>query len=304
MPSILRQIVTFSIFVLAVMAIVAPLGCGARTDMLAAHDDDVPVGTPGTGGTYSQTSSNGGSGGLLDFGGSSGSGGYVYAAGGSGGYVYAVGGSGGYVYAVGGSGGYIYAAGGSGGYAVGGAGGSSVSSAPGPYAVEAGGYVKSGPWQGYAWTVTDPLGSTISPSDFSMVGAGGRLCVKGVVVADPSYDVYAILGINVAQPQNGGSPGVWTPTGWGLAYSLTTDIASPLRVQIQGAAGYPSESWCADVTGSSGKIPWTQFSQNCWWNSGPYYDGKTPLQSVMFEVPGTNSNSVSYSFCVNSIGPI
>ena len=246
------------------MAMTALFGCGARTDMMAVPEDKAPAGSPGgSGGTSSQAGSKGGSGGY----GSSGSG--------SGGYIDGTGGSG----------------------------GSSVPSDLGPYSVAAGGYVTSGPWSGYAWTVTDSIGTTISPSDFSRVGDGGPLCVKGVM-SDIGLEVYAILGINIAQPQNGGSAGVWTPTGSGLAYSLTSNIASPLRIQIEGAAGYPSESWCVNLTGTSGKIAWTQFKQYCWANYGLFYDGKTPLKSVMFDVPGTNGTKVNYDFCVGSIGPI
>ena len=174
----------------------------------------------------------------------------------------------------------------------------------GGYRVAAGGYVTSGPWSGNAWTTTDTsMDTTLSPSDFSGVSDGGRLCIKGVV-SDHGLEVFAILGINVAQPQNGGSVGVWTPTGAGLAYRLTANIASPLRITIQGAAGYPDESWCANLTANTGQIAWTQFKQSCWASYGSYYDGKTPLESVMFEVPGISATRVSYDFCVDSVWPI
>jgi hypothetical protein len=203
-----------------------------------------------------------------------------------------------------GSGGHVVGPGGSGGYGdgAGGVGGSSDTTVASTYKVTEGGYVESGPWGGYAWTVVDSSDTTISPSEFSGVGAGGRLCVKGVV-SDHGYEVYAILGINIAQARDESWAGVWTPAGSGLAYRLTTNLASPLRIQIQGAAGYPSESWCMNLTGNSGKIAWTQFKQYCWADYGSPYDGKTPLQSVMFEVPGGNSSRVSYDFCVSSVEP-
>ena len=299
----------FAIFPAIVAAMAAPFGCGARTDMLPVPDHEAPIrgsGIGGSGGASSQTGNSGGAGGSRSgFGGSIGSGGYVYGSIGSGGYVYITGGSGGYVYGTGGSGGYVSVTGGAGGYVygTGGSGGSSGRSDLGPYRVAASGYVTSGTWSGYAWTTTDSLGTTISPSKFSSVGDGGRLCVKGVV-SNLGVEVYAILGINVAQPHDGGSVGVWTPTGSGLAYSLTRNVSSPLRIQIQGAAGYPSESWCVNITGNSGKIAWTQFQQSCWDTYGTFYDGKIPLESVMVDVPGISSTRVSYDFCVDSIGPI
>jgi hypothetical protein len=293
MQWVLRQFVIVPVLVTATAMVVGtPLGCGARTDMLAPPGGS--SGTGGSGGVSTQESSRGGSGGSRPGFGDSGSGGYVYAAGGSGGYFYATSGSGG----------YLYAASGSGGHGADGVGGSSVPST-GPLGVASGGYVTSGPWRGYAWTAADPLGSTISPNDFSGLGAGGKLCAKGFVVADPAYGGYAILGINVAQTQSGGASGVWATAGTsGLAYSLTTNIASPLRIQIQGAAGYPSEAWCVNLSGSSGKIPWTQFNQTCWDNIGSFYDGRTPIESVMFLVPGTNTTRVNYDFCVGSVGPL
>lgn len=173
----------------------------------------------------------------------------------------------------------------------------------GGYRVAAGGYVTSGPWSGYAWTTTDSPDTSLSPSDFSGVGDGGRLCVKGQV-SDHGLEVFAILGINVAQPQSGGSVGVWTPTGSGLTYRLTVNLDSPLRITIQGAAGYPDESWCANITASAGQIAWMQFKQSCWASYGSYYDGKTPLESVMFEVPGISATRVNYDFCLDGVGPI
>jgi hypothetical protein len=169
--------------------------------------------------------------------------------------------------------------------------------------VAAGGYVTSGTWQGYAWTTTDSSDTTLSPSDFSGVRDGGRLCVKGVV-SDHGLEVYAILGINVAQPQEGGSVGVWTPTGSGLIYKLAVNVTSPLRITIQGAAGYPDESWCVNISASSGQIAWTQFKQSCWASYGSTYDGKTPLESVMVEVYGISATRVNYDFCVDSVGPM
>ena len=57
------------------------------------------------------------------------------------------------------------------------------------------------------------------------------------------------------------------------------------------------------MSGSSGKIFWTQFNQTCWNNMGSFYDGKTPIESVMFLVSGTNTTRVNYDFCVGSVGP-
>jgi hypothetical protein len=250
----------------ATLTLTAPFGCADRTSM-TTEPDDVPDGSSGgVGGTGGPASSTGAAGARSALGGSSGASGFVNDSGGS--------------------------------HA------SSVGVDLVSYKVAAGGYVTSGPWAGNAFTVTDSsMDTTISPADFSDVGDGGPLCVKGVV-SDHGLEVFAMIGINLAQPQDHGWVDVWTPTGSGLAYSLTVHVASPLRITIQGAAGYPDESWCVNLTGNSGEIPWTQFKQSCWASYGSFYDGQIPLESVMFEVPGVSGNRVNYDFCLDGVAPI
>jgi hypothetical protein len=180
--------------------------------------------------------------------------------------------------------------------------GTATATAPSGFTVSAGGYVTSGSWQGFAWTATESpsLGSVIAPSSFSTFPGGGRLCATGSVA--PYWAAVGLLGLNVNQSRSG-IENLWNPDSSGLAYDVTNSGASPLRIQIQGAAGWPSEAWCAVITGTSGKISWNQFNSACWDGTGSIYDG-TPLQSVMILVPGSNVYSVRFSFCLNSIGPI
>ncbi|HJX52464.1 MAG TPA: hypothetical protein VJ801_06840 [Polyangia bacterium] len=173
---------------------------------------------------------------------------------------------------------------------------------PGGFTVSAGGYVTSGSWQGYAWTGTESpsIGSAIAPASFSTLPASGRLCAKGTV--GPAWEAVGILGVNVNESMNGVAS-VWNPDSSGLTYDVTNSGGSALRIQIQGAAGWPSEAWCAIITGTSGRISWNQFNSACWDGTGSRYNG-TPLQSVMILVPGSLGYSVPFSFCLNSIGPI
>jgi len=176
---------------------------------------------------------------------------------------------------------------------------------PGTFTVAPGGFVTSGTWQGYAWTATESpsVGSTITPATFSTLSAGERLCVKGTVAPSPMWAGVGILGMNVNQSQSGyGLEDTWTPDSDGIAYDVTNSAGSPLRIQIQGLAGWPSQAWCALVTGTSGKISWGRFNSACWDGSGSTYDG-TPLQNVMILVPGSNVYPVPFSFCLNSLGP-
>lgn len=174
------------------------------------------------------------------------------------------------------------------------------------YTVGESGFVTSGPWTGYAWTgVEEPtVGSTVVPASYEGTPAGTVLCASGSVAPDPDYGGVAMLGINVGQPVEGGegSEGIWPATGAGIEYAVTNTAASPLRIQIQGALGYPDEAWCANAREATGQIAWTDFNKKCWDNSGEYYDGTVPLQAVMFLVPGDDSDPVPYDFCISSIG--
>jgi hypothetical protein len=140
----------------------------------------------------------------------------------------------------------------------------------------------------------------ISPADFSGVTDGGRLCATGTV--GPVWEAVGLLGLNLNQSRS--SPeDLWTPVGSGLAYDVTNNGGTPLRIQIQGAAGWPSEAWCAVITGTSGTVSWNRFNSSCWDNTGSFYNG-TPLQSVMLLVPGDMGSSIPFSLCLNSIRPI
>lgn len=167
------------------------------------------------------------------------------------------------------------------------------------------GYLHCGPWHGYAWTLaTEPdMGSTISPSDFSSA-RGLPFCASGTLGRVDS--AVGLVGFNVNEAVGEGSiEDTWAVAGAGIGYELDNPGGSPLRIQIQGAAGYPEETWCAEISGSrSGSVAWSTFSQSCWWPStGPFYDGQTPLQKVMLLVPGANGVELSFDICLIALYP-
>lgn len=179
--------------------------------------------------------------------------------------------------------------------------------------VLAGGYVISGSWHGYAWTVTEDDGtvevsSTVSPGDFETIEEGGRLCAGGTVAQDEDYGGMAALGISLNQPQEGvtAEQGTWTPSGRGIAYELENNGTSDLRIQIQGAAGYPDEAWCATVeSGRRAVLDWTDFNTQCWQGGdGQAYDGLVPLEVIMVLVPGNNGRETPFDFCIDNLGPV
>ncbi len=170
------------------------------------------------------------------------------------------------------------------------------------------GYLHCGPWNGYAWALaTEPdQGSSISPSNFASA-SGLPFCARGVLARDDS--AVGLLGFNVNQSMNGDvnqSPGTWAVTGKGLKYEVSNPGGSPLRIQIQGAKGWPDETWCADISGSSssGSVPWSTFNTMCWAPSGPPgYDGQTPLEQVMLLVPGINGTEQPFNVCLIGLYP-
>jgi len=176
------------------------------------------------------------------------------------------------------------------------------------FAVAAGGYVTVGPWKGYAWTATDGVSATIlSPKDFSGLAADGQLCVTGTVAGTPDYSAVAILGIAINQAQGtpAPAPSTWAPTGSAIGYAVTNPGGSPLRIQLQAAGGAtdPTKRWCRPANDTINTfLQWSEFNTKCWDGTGTYYDGSTPLESVMVLVPG-DLVPVPFKFCVLALAP-
>ena len=183
----------------------------------------------------------------------------------------------------------------------------------GPYAVAAGGYVTSYRWQGFAWTGASPNADTIpavsppyttvSPSDFSALAAGGQLCAQGSVAATADYSGIGYLGFNLNQQVGSSTYGTYTPTGTGIDFDISNTGGSVLRLQIQAADGAtnPNHHWCANITTASGTIPWATFNTQCWSPAtGVAYTGQALTQLMLF-VPGGNTAAVPYNFCINGL---
>ncbi|MBN2191804.1 MAG: glycoside hydrolase family 30 protein, partial [Polyangiaceae bacterium] len=178
-------------------------------------------------------------------------------------------------------------------------------------AVQDHGYFSSGPWHGHAWLNVEvpPLGSTITPSDFEAIVAGDPLCTAGTVAADPDFGTLAVLGLNVNESIDGGEGSVltWVPDGYaGIRYAIDNPGGAPLRLVIQGAAGFPDESWCAELGTHPGRgfVPWSEFGTSCWDSSGSAYSGEVPLESVMVLVPGWSTEATPYDFCLEDLAPV
>jgi hypothetical protein len=186
-----------------------------------------------------------------------------------------------------------------------GLGGSTATNSNVPWTVAPGGYVTSGPWEGYAWTFAAGTGSTISPGDFSMLAAGNPLCASGSV--GPMVDSSGAdgIGINLNQAPGANTPVEnWTPTGTGIVINVSNPGGSALRVQIQGPTGATdaTDRWCTQFTVFDEPVflPWSAFNTACWNGSGSTYQMQ-PLQAVLLIVPGGKATAVSFSACITSL---
>ncbi|MBN1605871.1 MAG: hypothetical protein JW940_04530 [Polyangiaceae bacterium] len=195
------------------------------------------------------------------------------------------------------------------------------------------GYVHWGSdWAGCAWTGKDTLkvgsntvdgntitltqATTISPQDFTGMQSGDNFCAKGTV--GDAYEAVALLGFNITEPAAGADcsydpnaaeqkadPGVPPSAGMkGIAVNISSNVASSLRIQIQGPDGGTdaNDRWCYDLnaSGSGGGeklfAPYAEFNTTCWDGKGNDYNNE-PISAVVFLVPGTPAPT-PYEYCV------
>jgi hypothetical protein len=167
--------------------------------------------------------------------------------------------------------------------------------------VEGGGYIVSGGWHGYAWTGTGGQAS-IDPPDF-----GERtdfpLCASGTISSGDAN--VAMVGWNLNQAEGVNPPlGTVTPQNYtegGIFVTVSNPGSSPLRVQIEGPAGFPTQAWCAPITaGTNVFVPWKAFRKECWGSTGAEYAGE-PIKAILVMVPGRSGATVNFNFCLNGL---
>lgn len=173
---------------------------------------------------------------------------------------------------------------------------------------EYGGYITSGTWKGYAWTAVGG-DATITPEEFGEV-YDFPLCASGAV--QPGYDNVAMVGWNINQPAEDDPVGsTVTPAMDGITVSITNNLTTQLRIQIQGPNGGTDENdrWCAEI-GAGGAdifVPFSSFNTKCWPlgptdTPGNPYAGE-PLSAVLILVPGPDptGTATEFNFCVDKI---
>ena len=158
------------------------------------------------------------------------------------------------------------------------------------------GFWTSTPLQGFVWT-------DVQLGTLTATGAGtGPYCVSGSLDGDAAYQSTAMLGFNLNQTEESPVLGtISTADSDGINLVVSNPGGSPLRIQIQGAAGYPSQAWCADVSGTGGFIAWTDFKKECWEGGAQIpYDQSIDIEAAILQVPG-DLTTRSYNFCVTDL---
>jgi hypothetical protein len=168
---------------------------------------------------------------------------------------------------------------------------------------DTGGYVLAGMWKGYAFTAAAGAGTSIAPTDFSTLTAGGALCACGTVKGTMDYSGVAMVGINLSQGTGGVDPMTIMPSGTGITVAVAGAGTTPLRLQIQGPMGATdaSQRWCADLPAAGGTVAWTDFKFECWTGGMKTpFNGMAAIQSVIVQVPGSTTD-IPFNFCVTSL---
>lgn len=192
-----------------------------------------------------------------------------------------------------------------------------------PWNVGPGGYVTSGPWNGPAWSATSTTcpqpscngGTCYCPTTPTATSTntappfseGTPLCARGTITKMADYSAYAMVGISLNQSSLPGAPlEPYTPTGTGLSLNVTNNSPNlpgyaPLRAELKSADG--ATTWCANLNGPGGFVPWSAFNTHCWDNSGTTYNPSTSgtLVSVGVKQAEPVSDGYHYDFCVNSV---
>ncbi len=172
------------------------------------------------------------------------------------------------------------------------------------------GYVMTGPWGGYGYTVSDTLGegTTVSPScsggTCTPPFAGDTFCMTGSVAPDAAYNGFALLGWNLAQSTTAGStPGGWAvPASGGVTITVANPDSAPMRLQVEiPNATTTADRYCATLT-SGTEIQWSELETECYNATGnTKLAAGTMLQNAAVQVYGTNMAAVPYNICITGM---
>jgi hypothetical protein len=165
-------------------------------------------------------------------------------------------------------------------------------------------FVERGGFRGFATPAKVVAATTLSPTTFDARQPGQPFCIAGNVAPDPAFQGEAAIKFTINQAASSDVAGqaapvlTTVPTGTGLALSFSKSVAHTLRIQLEPPDG--GDPWCYEVPEVTGTAfaPYAQFNTACWDGSGQAYAGQ-PIQAVNFQVPGDDTLTIPYGFCIN-----
>jgi len=163
-----------------------------------------------------------------------------------------------------------------------------------------GGYIRAGEWKGYAYPLLgDSEGSMMTPDTFEDHVAGENLGITGTVGPASDYSGFAGMFININQMQNS-EPDTRVLQGDGIFVHLVNYGSTNLILYLNSSSG---ESWGAEIPeGGAAFIAYEEFNTVPWEPSnGDEFTVSSPIESVSIEVPGNNTDYITYDFYLVNI---
>lgn len=159
-------------------------------------------------------------------------------------------------------------------------------------------FVERGIFHGFATPAKVVAATTMNPATFDARQPGQPFCIAGTVAPDPAFQAEAAIKFTINQAATSNVVGTAVPTGTGLAFSFSKSVGHTLRIQLEPPnEGTPFCYEIPQVTGTA-FAPYAQFNTACWDGSGQAYSGQA-IQAINFQVPGDDTLSTPYGFCVN-----
>jgi len=159
-------------------------------------------------------------------------------------------------------------------------------------------FVERGSFRGFATPAKVVAATTMNPATFAARQPGQPFCIAGNVAPDAAFQGEAAIKFTINQAVNSNDVLTAVPTGTGLAFNFSKTVAHTLRIQLEP----PNEGtpWCYEIPQVAGTAfaPYAQFNTACWDGSGQAYASQ-PIQAVNFQVPGDDTLTTPYGFCVN-----
>jgi hypothetical protein len=149
---------------------------------------------------------------------------------------------------------------------------------------------------GYAYSYADMGGSTACLDTIAFCGMG----TTALQTPATSMTVWGSgIGVNLNQRMGATTSGACAATGGGIGYAISGTLPPQgMRLIIDNAG----KDYCAPLTATSGTIPWSAFSTQCWQPEAGAGLAAAPTMAthVQFQVNAAAAAG-TFNFCVTSL---